>query len=66
MFDKDKRHQMLNDLRTFLTGYECNNLIRFFGAYYEEGRGVVEIRNNQNSSGVHGSRFAEDNILADL
>lgn len=29
---------MLNDLRTFLSGYECNNLIRFFGAYYEDGK----------------------------
>jgi hypothetical protein len=35
--DKDKRHQMINDLKTFLTGYESGNLIQFFGAYYDDG-----------------------------
>ncbi|CAD8101871.1 unnamed protein product [Paramecium sonneborni] len=37
VFDKDKRHQMLNDLSTLLNGCECEQLIKFYGAYYEEG-----------------------------
>jgi hypothetical protein len=34
---------MINDLKTFLTGYDCRNLIRFIGAYYEEGKYVFKI-----------------------
>ncbi|CAD8120564.1 unnamed protein product [Paramecium sonneborni] len=37
VFDKDKRHQMLNDLSTLLNGIECEQQIKFYGAYYEEG-----------------------------
>jgi len=37
VFDKNKRHQMINDLRTFLSGHDCKQLIHFIGAYYEDG-----------------------------
>lgn len=37
VFDRDKRHQLINDLKTFLTEYDCKNLIQFIGAYYDDG-----------------------------
>ena len=36
-YDKDSRHQMLNDLKVLLTDYKCENLIQCYGAYYEDG-----------------------------
>lgn len=38
IYERDKRHQLLNDLKIFLSEeYECENLIEFYGAFYEEG-----------------------------
>jgi serine/threonine protein kinase len=45
-YDKDKRHQILNDLKIFLSEkidlaigkYEpCDNVVQYYGAFYEEG-----------------------------
>eukprot|EP00347_Sterkiella_histriomuscorum_P014146 403361988 len=36
ILDKEKRHQLYNDLRS-LVQEECPFLIRFYGAYYDEG-----------------------------
>ncbi|EGR33581.1 protein kinase domain protein [Ichthyophthirius multifiliis] len=37
IFDKDKRHQMLNDFKILLTQYTHPNLIQCYGAYYDQG-----------------------------
>lgn len=38
LHDRDKRHQMLNDLRICLANhYKSDNLIDFYGAFYHEG-----------------------------
>ena len=38
IYDKSKRHQLLNDLKVHLDeGFSCENLIQFYGAYYEDG-----------------------------
>ena len=35
VFDKEKRHQMMNDLKLYLNKeFYCENLIQFFGAYF--------------------------------
>ena len=35
--DKEKRHQLLNDLKTFLSGAYSEYLVKFYGCYYENG-----------------------------
>lgn len=38
IYDKSKRHQLLNDLKVHLDeGFSSENLIQFYGAYYEDG-----------------------------
>ena len=38
LYDRDKRHQMLNDLKICLgNNHQSDNLIRFYGAFYHEG-----------------------------
>jgi hypothetical protein len=39
--DKDKRDQLLNDLRTFLTGSMSQFVVDFYGCYYHAG--VVKL-----------------------
>lgn len=35
VFDKDKRHQLMNDLKLYLNKeFKCENLVDFFGAFY--------------------------------
>ena len=36
--EKDKREQILNDLRTFFSGCHCPNMVEFYGCYYEQGK----------------------------
>ena len=45
--DKEKRKQLLNDLKTFLTGEMCENLVKFYGCYYHAGlvKLVIEYMN---------------------
>lgn len=42
VFDKHKRHQMINDLRT-LSLNECPFLVKFFGAMFDEGTVIVAL-----------------------
>lgn len=35
--EREKRNQLLNDLRTFLTGEMCEHLVKFYGCYYHAG-----------------------------
>lgn len=35
--DKEKRHQMMNDLKLYLNkDFACEHLIQFFGAFYHQ------------------------------
>lgn len=45
--DREKRNQLLNDLRTFLTGEMCDELVKFYGCYYHAGlvKQVIEYMN---------------------
>ena len=45
--EKEKRNQLLNDLRTFLTGEMCSYLVKFYGCYYHAGlvKQVIEYMN---------------------
>lgn len=38
VFEKDKREQILNDLKTFFSGCSCPNMVSFYGCFYEQGR----------------------------
>lgn len=38
IYDKDKRHQLMNELSSLNAGMQCEYLVQFFGAYYDEGR----------------------------
>ena len=42
VFDKGKRHQLINDLRS-LSKHECPFLIQFFGAMFDEGSVKVAL-----------------------
>lgn len=42
VFDKHKRHQMINDLRS-LSKNECPFLVKFYGALFEEGTVKVAL-----------------------
>jgi len=42
VFDKGKRHQLINDLRS-LSKHECPFLIKFFGAMFDEGSVKVAL-----------------------
>lgn len=44
IFDRDKRHQLLNDLKVFLKGkFVSPYLVSFFGAYFDEGTVKIAI-----------------------
>jgi serine/threonine protein kinase len=38
IYDKEKRHQLMNELSSLQEGLQCDYLVQFFGAYYDEGR----------------------------
>ncbi len=40
IYDKDRRHQLLNDLKAFI-GADCPFLVKFYGTYIEEG--IVKV-----------------------
>jgi len=40
VYERDRRHQLLNDLRVFITS-KCPFLVKFYGAYFEEG--IVKV-----------------------
>jgi lysine/ornithine N-monooxygenase len=46
-FEKEKREQIINDLRTFFSGCSCANMVTFYGCYYEQGRinQIIEFMN---------------------
>ena len=37
VFDKDKRHQLMKEMRTLHTA-SCPNLVSFYGAFFKEGQ----------------------------
>lgn len=45
IYDRDKRHQIMNDIRILLknsiidenNGYDCNFLVKLYGAYFDQG-----------------------------
>lgn len=45
IYDRDKRHQIMNDLRILLknsiqdenSGYECSFIVKLYGAYFDQG-----------------------------
>ncbi len=45
--EREKRNQLLNDLRTFLTGEMSDHLVKFYGCYYHAGvvKQVIEYMN---------------------
>ena len=38
VYDRDKRHQLINELSSLNAGLQCDNLVQFYGAYYDDGR----------------------------
>lgn len=43
VFDKGKRHQMINDLRSLCSSGECPFLVKFYGAMFDEGTVKVAL-----------------------
>lgn len=37
IYDKDKRHQLMNELSSLNAGMQCEHLVQFYGAYYFDG-----------------------------
>jgi mitogen-activated protein kinase kinase 3 len=38
IYDRDKRHQLMNELNSLKEGLQWESLVQFYGAYYDEGR----------------------------
>ena len=38
IYDKEKRHQLLNELSSLNDGMQCDDLVHFYGSYYHDGR----------------------------